>query len=444
VRTWIERGSLPVPRTFFAGIERVRAGHRLVLSSSGVRAERYWQPRYAGTVSGTRQEVAERRREEAFAAIDRAAAGSRRTAVRLSGGLDSSCVAAGLAARGSAGGESLAFSAVFPRHSETDERELIEATTRHLGLPIEQVPFDDDIAILPAARRHIERWRLPPNTPNLFVWEPVMALARERGVEVMLDGEGGDELFGLAPYLIADRLRRGRLWSAWGLTAGIPGIGERPDPRVRMRALRVFGIGGLVPERARRWRQARNRSDCTDSLLGPGELEELAALEDSQRLQLDGPLWWRSLASGLATGGDAFDVPAHLRREALGEGVERRHPFLFDLALLEAVLSQPPCLQFDPLYDRVLMREALRDRIPEQVRLRTAKSHFTPLLLEALAKPEAAELLSGLTRPDAPVRLLLPAAAIDDLLAPSQGSNLRTAGLTLWRLCMADAWLRSL
>ena len=61
--------------------------------------------------------------------------------------------------------------------------------------------------MLAPALEHIDRWSLPPVTPNLFVWRPVMARARELGVDVMLDGEGGDELFGFAPYLIADMLR---------------------------------------------------------------------------------------------------------------------------------------------------------------------------------------------------------------------------------------------
>lgn len=61
--------------------------------------ERYWQPRYEGVASGSRQEIAEHLRSAAFAAVERAAEGARRPAVSLSGGLDSACVAAGLAAR---------------------------------------------------------------------------------------------------------------------------------------------------------------------------------------------------------------------------------------------------------------------------------------------------------------------------------------------------------
>ena len=189
VEHWIERGGIPPGRTLYEGISRLPPAHRLLLSRDGVAVERYWAPRYEGTLEGSREEVVERLRAEAFAAVDRAA-GTDRVAVRLSGGLDSACVAAGLAARGAGADGSLALAAVFPGQAETDESELIAATARQTGLELEQVRFEGPAPVLDSALGHIERWRLPPASPNLFVWEPVAALARERGVTAMLDGEG--------------------------------------------------------------------------------------------------------------------------------------------------------------------------------------------------------------------------------------------------------------
>ncbi len=442
LKSWVERGCLPAERTLYEGISRLPSAHRLVLSGAGVAVEPYWAPRYEGTVSGSREEIAERLRAEAFAAVDRAAGGSRRTAVRLSGGLDSACVAAGLLARGPGGGEALALSAVFPRHPETDERELIEATAGQLGLATKQISLGGGAPILPAALRHLERWRLPPVTPNLFVWEPVMALARDLGVEVMLDGEGGDELFGLAPDLIADMLRRGSVRRAWALSGGIPGIGEHPDPRIRLRALRVFGLGPLTPARVRRWRRSRAASQTGASLLDVEDRLALAALDDAERRRLDGPFWWRGLAATL-TGGDAFDVSGHLRREAVGEEMDRRHPFLFDRDLVDAVLANPPQLQFDPVRDRALLRDALQGYIPEAVRTRHSKSHFTPLLVEALVGSEADFLRRDLARSDAPVRSFLHSESLDRLLDPTRAGGPKMAALRLWRVGMVDIWLRA-
>jgi asparagine synthase (glutamine-hydrolysing) len=438
----IDTGSTPPGRTLYDGIRRVPPGHRLVLSDTGVGLERYWSPRFDGTTSGSRQEIVEQLRSEVFAAVDRAARGSGRVAVRLSGGLDSACVASGLAARRPVSGNALALSAVFPDQHETDERELIEATARHTGLTVEMISFRDRIPILRPALQHIDLWRLPPASPNLFVWQPLMARARRLGVDVLLDGEGGDELFGLASHLIADCLRRGRLGMAWRLTGDIPGIGSHPYPQARLRVMRMFGLRDLVPDSLRRWRRHRAAARPRNSLLASRDLVVLAGLEDeSDSDRLEGPYWWRALAAELTQRCDTLGMASHFHREALAEKIEGSHPFLFDRDLVDSVLANPPHLQFDPDRDRPLLRDALAGQIPEEVRSRHAKSYFTPLLSAALAGPDGNRLFSALARADAPIRSFLRTDYLDRLL--ERGAGDVTIAARLWRIGMVDTWLRA-
>ena len=224
---WIGNGTIPRGHTMYEGMRRLPAGHRLILDGRRASAERWWHLRYAGVAQGSESALGEHLREVAFAAIGRAAAGAERPAVKLSGGLDSACVAAGLAANGFADGRALALGGTFATDPEADERELIEATARHTRLSLQPIAFDPAGSMLAPALAHIARWQLPPATPNLFLWQPLMARARELGVDVMLDGEGGDELFGLPAYLIADMLRAGRPHTAWSLAGRIPGMGLR-------------------------------------------------------------------------------------------------------------------------------------------------------------------------------------------------------------------------
>ncbi len=443
VQHWLERGGVPSGRTLFEGIHRLSPGHRLALMDGRVAIERYWRPDYTETLPYDREEAAERLRAEAFAAVARAA-GAERVAVRLSGGLDSACVAAGLAARPSGSSRALALAAVFPGEIATDERDLIGATASHTGLELEQVSFEGPATLLDPARRHIERWRLPPSSPNLFVWEPIAALARSRDVEAMLDGEGGDELFGLAPYLIADALRRGRFRNAWSLAGAIPGVGADPDRRLRLRAIRVFGLGGLAPLWARRRRRRRAAARAGGSLLDRRARLQLAELDLEAAAGLEGPVWWRWLAAELCGGGEVFDIAGHLRRAAIDGGVDGRHPFLFDRELVEAVLATPPQLQFDPVRDRALLRDALKGRIPEQVRTRHSKSHFTPLVAAALGSHEGETLAAALGSPQAPVRAFLEAEPLALLVARRGVGMAGGPALQLWRVGVADAWLRSL
>jgi asparagine synthase (glutamine-hydrolysing) len=440
---WIERGSTPAGRTLFEGIRRIPPAHQVILSAERIAIEPYWHPSYEGVSAGSREAITEQLRIAAFGAVQRAAQGARRPSVLLSGGLDSACVAAGLAARGESASEARALAAVFPTHPETDERELIEATARHTHLPVELIAFDDRASILTPALAHIDRWSLPPVSPNLFVWRPVMARARELGVDVMLDGEGGDELFGFAPYLIADMLRTGRALAAWRLTRRIPEVGADLNARMRLRALRIYGLSRLVPP-AVKHRRRQTTASPPGSLLLDTDAAALRELADGAPAGgLDGPLWWRALAESLTESGESLGVSAHLRRESIDERIDRRHPFLFDLELLRTVLANPPQMQFDPLRDRALLRDALAGQIPEAVRTRHAKSFFTGLLGAGLAA-DGAMLADGPTQRDAPVRAFVRTESLEALLREGADARDSRAARRLWHVGLADVWLRAL
>jgi asparagine synthase (glutamine-hydrolysing) len=438
---WIERGSVPPGRTLFEGIRHIPPAHRALMSGNGVTIEPYWCPQYQGTASGPRDEVTERLRHTAFAAVQRAAQGAQRPGVSLSGGLDSACVAAGLAAS-AATARTIALAGVFPSHPDTDERDLIEATAKHAGMPVELISFDERSSILEPALQHIDRWSLPPATPNLFVWKPLMATARRLGVDVMLDGEGGDELFGLAPFLIADMLRTGRLLSAWRLTRRIPEVGSDADLRMRLRAIRIWGVRPLIPDAVKRRRH--NTPTSATSLLLPADAAALSEFTDERPGQrLDGPLWWRALAESLTQAGETLGAAGHLRRESIDERIDGRHPFLFDLDLLQTVLANPPQMQFDPIRDRALLRDALAGHIPEAVRTRHAKSFFTDLLAAGLTT-DGALLASGPSEPDAPVREFVRREPLDELLQEDIDPRGSRAARRLWQIGLADVWLRAL
>jgi asparagine synthase (glutamine-hydrolysing) len=415
----------------------------LVLGETFERVERWWYLRYAGTENGSAAALAERLRERTFAAIRRATASSERPAVKLSGGLDSACVAAGLAANGFADGRALAIGGAFTDYPVTDESELIEATARHAQLPLELIPFDSDSSMFAPAVEHIARWRLPPASPNLFLWRPVMARARELGVDLMLDGEGGDELFGLAMYLISDRLRAGRLRSAWSLAGGIPGIGLNPGRRIRLWVLRQYGLSPLLPTAVKDRRERRAGLAPSDSLIPPADARALIDLHAANKEdRRDGPSWWRFQAETLIDMRDLLDMGGHFRREAEEEAIAWRHPLLFDLQLIEAALRLPPEAQFDPVRDRPLLRDALAGLIPEAVRTRNVKSHFTPLVLAGIRGDEV-ELIEPLRRTDAPIRDYVRAAALDRKICVAPDDRSMLSASPLWRVAIANRWLVS-
>jgi hypothetical protein len=93
--------------------------------------------------------------------------------------------------------------------------------------------------------------------------------------------------------------------------------------------------------------------------------------------------------------------------------------------------------------DRPLLRDALSGLIPEAVRTRHTKSHFTPLVLAGMRAGEAA-LVEPLRHTGAPVRAyVLPAALDRKIEIPPDERSILGAG-PLWRVAIANRWLLSL
>jgi asparagine synthase (glutamine-hydrolysing) len=424
-------------RTLYEGIRSVPPGCRLELAPGERRTQPYWRPSYrpperiafddaAGAVSAALERAVERRLRPTEAA-----------GVMLSGGLDSTSLAA--VAAGLTGGAGLrAYSAVFPDRSEVDESELIDLTARHLeieGTWTVARPGD----ALAGALGYLDEWRLPPPPPAHFIWQPLVERAAAEGTTRLIDGEGGDELFGVAPYLLADRLRRGRVAGALRLSACFPGTGDRARPRVVAHLLRTYGVRGALP----RWLD-RSTLPAPD-WLAPASAR-LLAQDDPIAWKLSaGPRWWAQLSHMVATGPEAVGACDYFRRRAASAGASAHHPLL-DVDLIELVLGLPPELSFSPGLDRPLLRAAMHGRLPECVRLRSDKSVFNSFVDDCLTGPGLRPIQDLLGSPDAELRAHVDSQLLDRLLTePPTDHRTRLAVWSgaVWRLATAECWLRA-
>ena len=437
---WLGSGQIDPDSTLYANIERLPGGHLLELDAGRWvrRFDRAFE--YRGTIAGPRAEVEEVLR----AAVERAVATSlepeRPTGVLLSGGLDSAVVAAEAAAHRPLP----AFSLVFPQHAEVDESASISEAAAGLGLDPTVLPFPGG-PLLPAASDFIVEWELPPASPTLAIQLPLLRRAAAEGVTTLLDGQGGDELFGAPVYLLADRLLQGRLRSAWGLAQRLPPIPGASRKTIARRALREFGLRGALPHRAHALvrRAPRREPDWAPLWLRP---EAAAAyresVDESAWKRADGPRWWAGLLDAVTTHRERAGVHEYLRRRNALAGVEGRHPLLQDADLIDLVLRLPPDLAFDPHYDRPLLRAAMT-RVPETIRRRSQKAYFTPLLLEAVDGHDALSLRGLLTADDAALReYVLPEVLRERLLDAPPVQRGEERAFVLWRLAVAELWLR--
>ena len=188
-------------------------------------------------------------------------------------------------------------------------------------------------------------------------------------------------------------------------------------------------------------RRAPKARASPDGVIGPADRALLSALrEAAEEVRGDGPLWWQMHAHTLIEMREQLDMGGHFLREAADAGIAIRHPLLHDLRLVETALRVPPEAQFDAERDRPLLRDALRGLIPEEVRTRHVKSHFTQLVLGGLQVEEAV-LIEPLRRADAPLRDYVGTAALKRWLALAPAERPLLGAGQLWRLAIANRWL---
>jgi len=425
VAHWLLPSVVPEDRTLFAGIEEVPPATYLALGRDGAQARRYWAPRFEQQRGLTLAEASAQTRELLTQAVERRAEESEASAMLLSGGIDSASVA-GVACNLLADEQRplRAYSAVFPRHPEIDEGPLVATVAAHNGLAATAIEAEPG-GLLAATAPYIERWQALSPTPNLSFLRPLLDRAAADGVRVLQDGEGGDAVFWYSAPLVAERLRHGRLLSAWSLAGSFPEYGVPTTWRTRLGKLRQWG------------RRRDFSPSPQDWLSVPPHLLDA----EDPAPGVEGPAWWVAQVAAILGPGSrmAHDVT---RRNAALSGLEPSHPLL-DVDLIEGVLSFPPELAFERRFNRPVLREAVAGLVPDEARLRPYKSNFDPVIVAGMdADLPLVEAL--LLRPGAHVGAYTDRQALAAHVAsPPQPLGARRAwAMSLWFLGTMECWLR--
>ncbi|HEX8734979.1 MAG TPA: asparagine synthase (glutamine-hydrolyzing) [Pyrinomonadaceae bacterium] len=187
---------VPEPLTPVKGVRKLDAAHILTVDAEAWRIEEreYWRMEDAAPLGGKPRELIREKLEEVGELIVRSDVP---VGVALSGGLDSSVVAAFASRKRD---NLCAFSIGYAGRPACDEREDAAAFARYLNLPFYETELDTQTIVdfFP----QLNYWRDDPVADIAgFGYYAVMNLAREQGVPVLLQGQGGDELFWGYPQL---------------------------------------------------------------------------------------------------------------------------------------------------------------------------------------------------------------------------------------------------
>jgi asparagine synthase (glutamine-hydrolysing) len=428
-------------RTLYAGIERVPAGHLLIIERGRQLLRPYWSPdgtrelRYR--THGEYEDALRSLLDIAVAARLRAPAGQP-VGLMLSGGLDSGAIYATAAAQGRA----LSAFTLGVTDPALDETSRARATVSHVG-GAEWVSVAASASAYDFAGEVAETRELPTYPTGVASY----ALRRQmaaRGGRVLLNGVGSDEWFYGHRAHLADLLFRGRLLAfaaRWRVELALPdSVGTAGVWRdavwplvpswVRPAARRLV-VGRRLPP----WMDAglANRVALADRLRAWGD--RLPARSHAAR-QMIAEAW---SPAALAAREDQ-------ERFAVRFGLEDRAPF-YDRRIVDFALALPEDERRLEGLPKSLLRRAMAGRLPEQALQGTAYGDYSHFLIESLEQVGSRRMMDHLTIAErgwvipAEVRLLH--ARLDAAFA-ERAANWGNLADEVWAVVAVELWHRGI
>lgn len=434
VYDYLSLGVVPQPDTIFAGIDALEPGSHLTLDADGVRTERWWRPEFA-THDVPVREARERVRELMADSVRLRLRSDVPLGVFLSGGVDSSVIA--YEATQVLGDTVHAFTVATG--SGLDESAVAGRTADALGIRSTVLPLEfDPIESLHTVVGHYDQ----PFADSSAI--PSLALSRlaRQHVTVVLNGDGGDEVFGGYRRHVAAHLA-GRLSGVPDrllgvVEKGIAGRGSADRRGAAGFAQRIVRGLQLDPE-------DRYLAWSTDMLLDPDKRQIwLGGDVSDTRLRVratrrDG---LGALDQQLATDIDLnllSDLLVKMDMATMAYSLEGRSPFL-DHRVAEYVWSLPAHVRLPRGRAKGLLRDAYTGLLSEEV-VRGKKKGFEVPVARWLAEDWRAVIGDVLTVPSARVKSYVDGTAVDELVQGTRWPEKNTTYL-VYALLVLELWLR--
>lgn len=364
-------------QTFYSGIEQLPAGSAFELDLQGrVRQWRFWS--LADLQGSEVMNPAESFYETFEDAMRIRLRSDVPVGIFLSGGLDSTSMIFTLKKirernlNGSAG-PILAF---CYQAKEYDESEYIDDTVRQTDAEI--IRFQPDPKQLWGSLEQMLWYQDEPvHSLVAVITFELSRLAAARGVKVILNGGGADEFLAGYHSFFFDYwrtlLQGGHIQEAWreirAYCEAHGGNGRKLFAQSLYGQLRSNIDRFRVVRKLASWKRNRKLQKHSWFTLQPPDDLETDHRENNRR----------TLDSALKRSVEIAPLPFYLRmedRNSMAHSIETRMPFL-DYRLVSLAFRLPPNWKMRGPWNKYILRQAMRERIPESVRSRLDKMGFS-------------------------------------------------------------------
>ena len=401
LRQYLSFDYVPAPLTIYQGINKLPAAHTLTLDNGKVETRPYWRLSYkTKQPPPTEGEAAEHLRELLADSVRMRLVSDVPLGVLLSGGVDSSTIAA-LAVRASS--EAVKTFSISFAESSFDESSYARAVAKFLGTDHHEERLSSNLAANLVGE--IGSWMDEPFSDPSLVPTYLLSRFTRKHVTVALGGDGGDELFAGYPTYRGHRWAQNYLRVPRALRSGIvkPLIGLLPVKTKNLsfdyKATR-FVTGAEYDPVARHhiWFGSFNPAE-QQLLLTPEVLRNSdddiyreARLMFAECDSSDVVEQMQSLDTRLYL---AEDILTKVDRASMAVSLEVRAPFL-DQRVAEFAASLPANYKLRGRKTKYILKRAIKDLLPPFVTRRGKKGFGVPVAewLKGKLRPLARDLLS--------------------------------------------------
>ena len=447
VMQFILAAAIPAPLSIYRGIERLRPGHALIFDRGGVRQQAYWDLEYVESDDHDERRWARDVQQGLREAVHRYAADENleRTGAYLSGGTDSSSVVAFLNERRSPVNTfSIYFSEVAWNEIGYARATAGKFQARHTEACL---GVEHAAEAIPKIAEHYDEPFANSSSIGAY-W--CARVAREKGVETLFAGDGGDELFaGNERYATDKRFQVYHRLPRW-LRRGLiePMVGLLPANGGPLSLPRKYVRRANIPNPRRGFSYSVFLSSPAQEIFDPGLLSEAPPER-----------WLEIYESHFRNARATTELNRHLYmdvkvtigdndlRKVVGTaelaGVRARFPLL-DHRLAELSGRIPTPLKLKGRRLRYIFKKAMEGILPEVV-LRKPKHGFgVPVSLWLLRDPKLNSMMQEILRDRrSRQRGYFQPKFFDKLMNLHQSDYAKYYGEYLWSLVVLELWHRN-
>ncbi len=425
VQGFLTFGFMPKPEeSFFSAVNRLPAAHILKWKNNSLSVRRYWSPQptkvpssYTAAVDELRSLLQDSIRLRLRSDVP--------VGTSLSGGIDSSAIVS-LAGTLAGNHRRHAFTASFPgfRHDEWEYAKSVATAAgvieHHRVQPTGEELLDD-------LEHFVSDQEEPCGSSSVYAQWQTMRAAKEAGIVVLLDGQGGDELFAGYPQATGFALRSmgvHGIWNSWF------------SSRINRRFIAKSIGHDYLPKSLSKFYHRYLRSPYVHKNTAIHAIECIP----------EAPAWaegFNPLKRELSRESFVTSLPQLLRyadRSSMAHSREVRLPLL-DRRIAEFAFSLPAQFVLRKGLTKAILRDAVRPYVPARVLDRRDKIGFeTPQSRWLSAQTFRQHIGEVLLDPRATSRGLCDTKAIEKELKGSGWTNSNA----IWRAFNVELWLNQI